>query len=109
CLSAQPLKILDVRQRREWDQSHVPEKSLHVFAGDLAQELAALPKDTELWTICASGYRAAIAKPARPRGPLGPARKSGWGCPNGRLIVIRRRSDKRSTEAATELLVVRPE
>ncbi len=61
CLSAQPLKILDVRQRREWDQGHIPEKSLHIFVGDLPQHLDDLPRDTELWTICASGYRASVA------------------------------------------------
>jgi len=61
CLSGQPMKILDVRQRREWDQGHIPDKSLHVFVGDLPQRLDGLPRDTELWTICASGYRASTA------------------------------------------------
>ncbi len=61
CLSGQPMKILDVRQQREWDQGHIPEKSLHVFLGDLPQHLEELPRDKELWTICASGYRASTA------------------------------------------------
>ena len=39
-LNGQPLTILDVRQRREWDQRHIPEKSLHVFVGDLPGRLA---------------------------------------------------------------------
>jgi len=61
CLSGHPMKILDVRQQREWDQGHIPEKSVHVFLGDLPQHLDELPRDKELWTICASGYRAAMA------------------------------------------------
>ncbi len=61
CLSGHPMKILDVRQQREWDQGHIPEKSLHVFLGDLPQHLDDLPRDKELWTICASGYRASTA------------------------------------------------
>jgi hydroxyacylglutathione hydrolase len=61
CLSGQSLQILDVRQGREWDQGHIPEKSLHVFVGDLPEHLGELPRNTEFWTICASGYRAAIA------------------------------------------------
>ncbi len=61
CLSGQPMKILDVRQRSEWDQGHIPERSLHVFVGDLPQRLDELPRDTELWTICASGSRASTA------------------------------------------------
>ena len=55
------MKILDVRQQREWDQGHIPEKSLHVFVGDLSERLNELPRDTELWAICASGYRASTA------------------------------------------------
>jgi glyoxylase-like metal-dependent hydrolase (beta-lactamase superfamily II)/rhodanese-related sulfurtransferase len=61
CLNGQAMKILDVRQQREWDQGHIPEKSLHVFVGDLSERLNELPRDTELWAICASGYRASTA------------------------------------------------
>jgi hydroxyacylglutathione hydrolase len=61
CLSGQPMQILDVRQGREWDQGHIPEKSRHVFVGDLREHLGELPRNTEFWTICASGYRASIA------------------------------------------------
>jgi hydroxyacylglutathione hydrolase len=59
--NGQALKILDVRQRREWDEGHIPEKSLHLFVGDLPGRLADLPRDTELWVICASGHRASTA------------------------------------------------
>jgi glyoxylase-like metal-dependent hydrolase (beta-lactamase superfamily II)/rhodanese-related sulfurtransferase len=61
CLNGQAMKILDVRQQREWDHGHIPEKSLHVFVGDLSEHLNELPRDTELWAICASGYRASTA------------------------------------------------
>ena len=61
CLNGQAMKILDVRQQREWNLGHIPEKSLHVFVGDLPNRVAELPRDTELWAICASGYRASTA------------------------------------------------
>lgn len=61
CLSGQPMTIVDVRQRREWDQGHIPEKSVHLFVGDIPAHLNELPEDTELWTICASGHRASTA------------------------------------------------
>ena len=61
CLSGQSLEILDVRQTQEWEQGHIPEKSVHVFVGDLPERLSALSRDAEYWTICASGYRASIA------------------------------------------------
>jgi hydroxyacylglutathione hydrolase len=55
------MTILDVRQRREWDEVHVSEKTLHVFVGDLPDRLKELPRDQELWTICATGHRASTA------------------------------------------------
>jgi hydroxyacylglutathione hydrolase len=59
--TGQPMTILDVRQQREWDQGHIPEKSVHIFVGDLATRLGELSKDTELWTVCATGHRASTA------------------------------------------------
>jgi hydroxyacylglutathione hydrolase len=61
CLDGQAMTILDVRQQGEWDHGHIPGKSLHVFLGDLPQRVGALPRETEFWTICASGYRASTA------------------------------------------------
>lgn len=52
--------VLDVRQPREWEQGSIP-RSLQVFVGDLPGRMAEIPRDRELWTICASGRRAAIA------------------------------------------------
>jgi hydroxyacylglutathione hydrolase len=59
-LAGQPIQVLDVRQQGEWESSHVP-NSLHVFVGDLPTHLDTLPKDKEVWTTCAGGYRSAIA------------------------------------------------
>jgi hydroxyacylglutathione hydrolase len=56
-----PMKVLDVRQQREWDEGHIPDKSMHLFLGDLQNRIHELPKDREYWTICASGYRASTA------------------------------------------------
>jgi glyoxylase-like metal-dependent hydrolase (beta-lactamase superfamily II)/rhodanese-related sulfurtransferase len=59
--TGQPMTILDVRQQREWDRGHIPEKSVHIFVGDLPTRLGELSKDTELWTVCATGHRASTA------------------------------------------------
>jgi len=59
--TGRPMTILDVRQQREWDQGHIPEKSIHIFVGDLATRLGELPKDAEFWTVCATGHRASTA------------------------------------------------
>jgi hydroxyacylglutathione hydrolase len=52
--------ILDVRQRTEWDTGHIAH-SQHVFVGDLPGRLDEIPKDGDVWTICATGHRAALA------------------------------------------------
>jgi glyoxylase-like metal-dependent hydrolase (beta-lactamase superfamily II)/rhodanese-related sulfurtransferase len=52
--------VLDVRQPPEWREGRVP-GSLQMFVGDLPWSLHELPRDTELWTVCASGQRAAVA------------------------------------------------
>ncbi|MGH2406940.1 MAG: MBL fold metallo-hydrolase [Candidatus Limnocylindrales bacterium] len=56
---ATPL-LIDVRQADEFASGHVP-GSLHLMAGDLPQRLAELPRDREIVTICASGFRSSIA------------------------------------------------
>jgi hydroxyacylglutathione hydrolase len=56
----EPLLVLDVRQPQEWTEGVIP-GSLQLFLGDLPGRLEELPKDQEVWTICASGHRAAIA------------------------------------------------
>jgi hydroxyacylglutathione hydrolase len=52
--------ILDVRQPQEWTMGVIP-GSVQLFVGDLPGRLDELPKHEEVWTICASGHRAAIA------------------------------------------------
>lgn len=59
-LAGQPLQLLDVRQKSEWDSGHIP-YSLHVFLGDLPGGVGGLPRDKEVWVACASGHRASIA------------------------------------------------
>lgn len=55
-----PPVVLDVRQPSEWAQGVIP-GSVQLFVGDLPGLVDELPKDREIWTICRSGYRAAIA------------------------------------------------
>jgi len=52
--------VLDVRQQAEWEAGHASD-ARHVFLGDLPNRLGELPRTGELWTACASGYRASIA------------------------------------------------
>jgi hydroxyacylglutathione hydrolase len=55
-----PPLVLDVRQPEEWAQGVIP-GSLRLFVGDLPEGVDQLPRDREIWTICRSGHRAAIA------------------------------------------------
>ncbi|MDP8957536.1 MAG: MBL fold metallo-hydrolase [Actinomycetota bacterium] len=58
--SGEATHILDVRQKREWDRGHIPE-SRHIFVGDLPSRIDDVPRDGEVWAICASGQRSSIA------------------------------------------------
>jgi glyoxylase-like metal-dependent hydrolase (beta-lactamase superfamily II)/rhodanese-related sulfurtransferase len=53
-------RVLDVRQQAEWDAGHL-EGSTHVFVGDVGAHIQEIPRDREVWTVCASGHRAAMA------------------------------------------------
>ena len=53
-------RVLDVRQQTEWEAGHL-EGSTHVFVGDVNARLTEIPPDQELWTVCATGHRAAMA------------------------------------------------
>jgi hydroxyacylglutathione hydrolase len=59
-LGDRPVQVLDVRQPVEWDTGYVP-GSLRIHLGDLSARLGEVPRDTEVWTACASGHRASIA------------------------------------------------
>lgn len=56
---AQSLTVLDVRRRDEWSERHIA-GSVNIPIHELLDHLHHVP-DGELWTHCASGYRAAIA------------------------------------------------
>lgn len=58
-VEARPL-VLDVRQPDEWATGTIPASVLR-FVADLANPRAWLPAGREVWTICAGGYRAAMA------------------------------------------------
>lgn len=53
-------RVLDVRQQTEWEAGHL-EGSTHLFVGDVAERIGEIPRDQEIWTVCASGHRAAMA------------------------------------------------
>jgi len=52
--------VLDVRQQTEWDAGHI-EGSTHVFVGDMGTHIGEIPRDREMWAVCATGHRAAMA------------------------------------------------
>lgn len=52
--------VLDVRNDQERGHGSIP-GSLHVMLGDLPGEMARLPRDREIVTVCESGLRASIA------------------------------------------------
>jgi rhodanese-related sulfurtransferase len=59
-VGADDLTILDVRQPSEWSTGVLP-GSVQIFLGDLPQRIGELPRGRRVWTICASGRRAAVA------------------------------------------------
>jgi len=52
--------VLDVRQQTEWDKGHIPD-SQHIFVGNLPERLEDVPRDREVWAICATGHRSSMA------------------------------------------------
>jgi hydroxyacylglutathione hydrolase len=57
----EPLRVLDVRQPAEWrDDGSIPD-SLQVFVADLPAQAGDLPRGDELWVVCTTGHRSAIA------------------------------------------------
>jgi hydroxyacylglutathione hydrolase len=53
-------RVLDVRQPGEWADGAIP-GSRRIFLGDLPQRIGELPRGRRIWTVCASGRRAAVA------------------------------------------------
>lgn len=52
--------ILDVRQKAERNNSHIP-GSQHIPLQEVLERIDETPDDKEIWVHCASGYRASIA------------------------------------------------
>jgi glyoxylase-like metal-dependent hydrolase (beta-lactamase superfamily II)/rhodanese-related sulfurtransferase len=59
--AGEDLRVLDVRQPAEWRDDGVIPDSLQMFVADLPDRADELPRDAELWTVCTTGHRAAIA------------------------------------------------
>jgi glyoxylase-like metal-dependent hydrolase (beta-lactamase superfamily II)/rhodanese-related sulfurtransferase len=59
-LAGEAPRILDVRQPTEFSEGHVPD-SMNFFVGDLPHRLHDVPKDEEVWVVCAGGRRASLA------------------------------------------------
>ena len=62
--------VLDVRQQTEWDKGHIPD-SQHIFVGDLPERLEEVPRDREVWAICATGHRSSMAASVLARAGIG--------------------------------------
>jgi glyoxylase-like metal-dependent hydrolase (beta-lactamase superfamily II)/rhodanese-related sulfurtransferase len=54
------LQVLDVRERREWDNGHIP-GSVHVPYHDIADVPDGIDPDKPVAVICGSGQRSAVA------------------------------------------------
>jgi rhodanese-related sulfurtransferase len=59
-VGADDVTVLDVRQPAEWAAGVLP-GSRQIFLGDLPQRIGTLPGTRRVWTVCASGRRAAVA------------------------------------------------
>jgi hydroxyacylglutathione hydrolase len=58
-LGRSSMTLLDVRRRREWEQSHL-KGAAHIPLHDLADRMGEIPPG-EVWVHCATGYRASTA------------------------------------------------
>jgi rhodanese-related sulfurtransferase len=56
----QELQVLDVRERQEWEEGHIP-GSVHVPYHDVSGMPAGIDPDRPVAVICASGQRSAVA------------------------------------------------
>lgn len=58
--AADPPLVLDVRERSEWNQGHIP-GAMHIPLGALTERVGRLPKDRDIVAVCRSGQRSAQA------------------------------------------------
>ncbi|WP_251869465.1 rhodanese-like domain-containing protein [Enterococcus italicus] len=56
----EPLKIIDVREKEEYDYGHVP-TAVNLPLSELAESYPILEKDQEYFLICQTGSRSATA------------------------------------------------
>jgi hydroxyacylglutathione hydrolase len=52
--------LIDVRNKSEWDEAHIPGAE-HIMLGYLAEQASGIPKDKTIILQCRSGMRSAIA------------------------------------------------
>jgi rhodanese-related sulfurtransferase/glyoxylase-like metal-dependent hydrolase (beta-lactamase superfamily II) len=57
---ADDVQVLDVRERSEWDEGHIP-GSVHVPYHDVREVPGALDADRPIAVVCSSGQRSAVA------------------------------------------------
>jgi hydroxyacylglutathione hydrolase len=56
----EPLMILDPRPTHEWVKVHLQEAK-HIFVGELEDNLAQVPRDRLIASMCSVGYRGGMA------------------------------------------------
>ena len=59
-LSAEPMTVVDARDKHEWAAGHVP-GSVHIYVPDVPYRAGEIPLEAPVAVHCASGYRAGIA------------------------------------------------
>jgi hydroxyacylglutathione hydrolase len=55
----EPLTVLDVRGRDEWQSGHLAE-SVSIYVGHLAERLSEIPEDRPVAVMCSVGHRATV-------------------------------------------------
>jgi hydroxyacylglutathione hydrolase len=55
------ISVLDVRQPAEWRDDGAIPGSRQMFVADLPARMSELPRDEELWVVCTTGHRSAMA------------------------------------------------
>ncbi len=80
--AAEPLTVLDVRTRPEWDAGHV-EGAMHVDLNELRRRIDEVPADKPLAVMCGTGYRSYVAQ----RILINAGRKEVYNVLGGRMVT----------------------
>ena len=80
--AGEPLTVLDVRTKPEWDAGHV-EGAMHIDLGQLRQRIAEVPADKPVTVTCGSGYRSYLAQ----RILINAGRKNVYNVLGGRIVT----------------------